>query len=290
MTPSTHDAAPTNPAVVMVALSALALAFLTYLFTDNRVDENLRALGVLLLALILVFPQRLGRRWFTWAGVFAVMLAGFVMRPLDVPNHHVMLTYVAAAAALALTAKPEDHEPLLRANARWFIVALMSLATLHRLLSADFLNGSYVAFESARGGFLTPLLPLWGDAEAVAAANDAAIDAFRATPPDAAESVTLTPLTPSPTLVTFVFAAAMLAIEAWVALVMWRFPHRLIAHLSVWFFVASLSVIRQEMTFITVLCAVGLLSCPPTLPKIRLGYAVLTTFAAASVLKTLNVV
>lgn len=274
---------------VRVGLAAVSLAYLTYLFTDARVDENLRTLGVLVLGLGLVFPKVIGTRWWAWAVVTGVMVGGIALRPLDVPNHHYMLSYFAGAITVALTGRPEDHEALLRGNARWLIVALMGLATLQRVLSPTFLDGSYIGYELTRGGFLEPVQPLLGEVAETARANDAAALAFRETVPTPGDGVTLQSTTPTPRLAAYLFTAMILTIEAWIALIMWRAPRSLLAHLSIWLFVVTLTVIRQEMTFITVLCAVGLLSCPPTRPNIRLGYAVFTCLFAASVLKTLNV-
>jgi hypothetical protein len=262
-----------------------AVVYATYLFTEKRLDENLRAGGIFVLFLIAAFADRVGSRWIAWSAVATVMIGGIAMAPLNVPNHHYLLTYASAAFALALSGAPEDREPLLRTNARWLIVALMSIATLQRLLQPAFLDGSYLGFELVRGGFLKPLLPLFGDAVAIAATNNAATDAFRARPPwELAEIVLAAPL-PAIDLLAYGFAAAILGIEAWVAFVMWRFPRRPLAHLSLWFFALTLSLLRQEVMFITVLCTVGLMACPPSLPRIRLGYAVLACLFASTVLK-----
>jgi hypothetical protein len=262
-----------------------AIVYITYLFTEKRLDDTLRAFGVLTVFLIAVFADRFGSRWPAWAAVATVMVTGIAMRPLEVPNHHYMLTYVSCALALSLSGAPERREALLQTNARWMLVALMSIATLQRLLQPAFLDGSYLGFELVRGGFLKPLLPLFGNVASIATANNAAAEAFRATPPWVMTEVFLTAPFAAVDEVAHIFVAAILGIEAWVAFVMWKYPERPVSHLSLWFFAGTLSLLRQEMMFITVLCTVGLMSCPRSLPRIRLGYLLLACVFASTVLK-----
>jgi hypothetical protein len=278
---------PSRPSfgVARTTIVVAAVVYATYLFTEKRLDVNLRTAGVLAAFLIAVFADRYGSRWPAWAAVAAVMIGGIIMRPLEVPNHHYLLTYASAAFALSLTGAPEHRETLLRTNARWLIVALMSIATLQRLLQPAFLDGSYLGFELVHGGFLKPLLPFIGNAAQITDLNDALTEAFRLRPPWEVAEVVLTAPFPAIDLLAYGFAAAILAIEAWVALMMWRYPERPIAHLSLWFFALSLSFLRQEMMFITTLCTVGLMACPPSLGRIRLGYAVLACVFASTVLR-----
>lgn len=285
MTSDVRSASYSSIGVARVTTVVAAVVYATYLFTEKRLDENLRAVGVLAAFLIAVFADRYGSRWPSWAALAAVMIGGIVMRPLEVPNHHYLLTYASVAYALSLTGAPEHRETLLRTNARWLIVALMSIATLQRLLQPAFLDGSYLGFELVHGGFLKPLLPLLGDAARITDINDAVTEAFRARPPWELSEVVLTAPFPGIAQLAHGFAAAILGIEAWVAFVMWRYPERPISHLSLWFFALTLSLLRQEMMFITTLCTVGLMACPPTLPRVRLGYAVLACVFASTVLK-----
>jgi hypothetical protein len=280
---------PTSPApstaIARTTLVVAAVVYATYLFTEKRIDADLRVVGILATFLIVVFVERFGSRWTGWCAVAAVMISGIAMRPLEVPNHHYLLTYASAALVLSLTGTPGHREALLRTNARWLIVVLMSIATLQRLLQPAFLDGSYLGFELAHGGFLKPLLPFFGDAKSIATANTAVTEAFRARPPWEITEVLLTPPFPAIDALAYGFAAAILGIEAWVAFVMWRCPQRPISHLSLWFFALTLAFLRQEMMFITTLCTVGLMACPPSLPRIRFGYAVLACMFASTVLK-----
>jgi hypothetical protein len=164
-------------------------------------------------------------------------------------------------------------------------VALMSIATLQRLLQPAFLDGSYLGFELVHGGFLKPLLPFVGGAARIATANEVTTEAFRVRPPWEVAEVFLAAPVPAIHLLACTFAVAILGIEAWVALVMWRYPDKPISHLSLWFFALTLSLLRQELMFITTLCTVGLMACPASLPRIRLGYAVLACVFASTVLK-----
>jgi len=267
----------------------LALVLLAYLFTAERVDENIRTAGSALCMIAAVFNRHVAVRWWAWAGLVVLLAAGIAMRPIDVPNHHYMLAYLCAAVAVSLTASsPAARRAALNGNGRWLIVALMGIATIQRLFQPDFLNGAYLGYELSRGGFGGPVLARIGDVAATNAANDAAIHAFRATPPAEAQSVTLSPhiLTGGP--VAMLFMVSILAIEAVICVAFLLLPRKLLPHVALLAFAGSLVALRQEVTFISVVCVLGLLATTPDRPRLRVIYAGAAMVFAALVLKTLN--
>lgn len=265
-----------------------ALVFLAYLFTTYRVAENLQTLGVLALFGVLALSGTRANAWFLWMVVTMTLLAGIIARPLDVPNHHFMMTYLAAALSLSLSAPAEERSAHLQNNARWLLIVLMGLATIQKLLSPAFMDGSYISYEIVGGGFAGPVLGLFGETSAITTQNRELITQLRAAPPEALESVQFQSPFPQIPLLAYSFVALILFMEAWLCFAFWRFPQKLITHLSLIAFALTLGVLRQEFTFISVVCVLGLFSCDPSRKWLRVGYATSAIVFAACVLKTLN--
>ncbi|MEM6280050.1 MAG: hypothetical protein AAF733_11260 [Verrucomicrobiota bacterium] len=275
------------PEPLQLNLGVALIVFLTYFFTTSRLDENFQMLGIVALFTGIVFFDRFASSWWTWATVSFCLLAGIVMRPIDVPNHHYMLFYAGLALTLCLTADPARRLELMRINFRWIIVALMGIATVQRLVQPTFMTGDYLGLETALGGFAHPLLKLFPEHLAIANANKELVETLRNAPPGQLDAVTLTSPFPALPFIAKSFMIVILVIEAWVCLLMWRLPKHWLTHLSIMAFGASLAVLRQELTFISVLCLLGLLSCPVDKKWIRLAYTMVAILVAASVVKTI---
>ncbi|MEM9283420.1 MAG: hypothetical protein AAGA96_16475 [Verrucomicrobiota bacterium] len=277
----------TRPEPLHLNLGVALVVFLTYFFTASRINENFQMLGLIALLGSVVFFDRIAARWWTWAVVAFALLVAIIMRPIDVPNHHYMLFYTALGLSVCLGAPPERRMELLQVNFRWIVVALMGIATLQRLVQPTFMSGDYLALETAMGGFAWPILKLFPEQVAIAEANKDLVSQLRSAPPSELASVTLTSPVPALPLVAKGFMVMILAIEAWVCLLMWRFPKHWLTHVSIMAFGATLAVLRQELTFISVLCLLGLLACDPSSRRIRTAYAVIVILVAASVVKTI---
>ena len=267
---------------------AAAIVALSYLFTASRMDENLQTAGAVIVFGMLVAHRRLLLSWIAWSGLCGVFLLALVSRPLDVPNHHFMLTYLSAAIALCLSAQGDHQAELLRKNARWMFVVLMGFATVQKTLQPTFLDGSYLCFEICRGSFAKPVLSLGNHYSTVFQQNEQLIHQLRATPPSLLDAVRLQSPVAHLSIVGGLFVFSIIAIEVAMFLGMLLLPQHVATHCLIWLFVASLAVLRQEVTFLSVVCVLGLASCPDDRPRLRLGYFLASLVFAASVLKTLN--
>ena len=262
---------------------------LAYIFTTTRVDETIRAVvSAMLCGTLLAGPRSRVSAWL-WPLIAAGFLIALVQRPLDVPNHHWMMTYLSSAIALCVWFSPTAGRCVddLQSNARWFLVVLMGFATVQKLLSPHFMDGTYIGFEIVRGGFASPLLMWIPQAQEIVGANADLVTQLHSAHPSELKSVTLEPYVQT-RWISFGFVYSILAIEFWLFASMLTMPKRLITHFSLMAFALSLSVLRQEFTFISVVCALGLLSCGGQFRWLRWCYAGAGVVIASAVLKTLN--
>lgn len=273
-----------------LALVVAAIVIIAYVFTTPRADETLRAVIAALL-----FASLIGgvshRAWFSiWPLVTAGLAAGILARPLDVPNHHWMMTYLSAAISLSTLFARDHQERLenLRSNARWLLVVLMAFATAQKLLSPQFMDATYIGFELTRGGFASPLLKLVPHSREIIEANAQLVEQLHTTPPAELPQVTLRSPFPALPWLAYGFTASIVLMEFWLCATMWLIPRRLITHLSLIAFAFTLAFLRQEFTFISVVCTLGLLACGSELRGLRMTYASLAIVIASAVLKTLN--
>ena len=263
-----------------------AIAIVAYLFTSTRVDENLQTIGCVTLFAMLGMGSRLLLSPIAWTVVAVALWLSLLKRPFDVPNHHYMLTYFSAAIAISLTADWHRQAEILRANVRWMMVILMGFATVQKLLQPTFMDGSYLGFELARGSFAAPILKYGNRFATSVDANMVAIEQFRSMPGVAPIKLEV-PFDFLPQIAAG-FVIAILAIEALLFFGMLYFPTKLVTHLTIISFAITLAVLRQEVTFISVLCTMGLAACRPGQKLLQYSYATLAIVLAAAVLKTIN--
>ena len=288
MTSDSLSQTDSNDRTLVVNTAIAAVVFLCYFFTSYRIGENAQTIGVLALILILVARPSCTISPWPWLVVLGTLFYSLLKRPLDVPNHHYMMTYLSLALVLTFTTPQEKQTSIIACNVRWMLVVLMGFATVQKLLSPTFLDSSYLGYELVRGGFCDPVLHLFENVAEISTENDRLIEEFRSQSPEQGASVQLSPPVQNLTTVARVFAISILAIELWLCVGFLAFPGWLLSHLSLLAFIVTLGVLRQEFTFISVVSAMGMMACGESRPVIRYTYAGLAVFTAAAVLKTLN--
>ena len=165
---------------------SLALAFvsLAYVATTAGFDDPARAVAWLGLGAVVLGAAAARDVWAGWLIVLVGLVMGIAWRPLAVANHHYVLAWASLAMVLALSAEPDARESLVRHNARWMMVAMMAFATLHKLISPSFMDGSFLAFGITAGSFGEPLFGLCASCAEAIDTNLDILGEFRATLPE----------------------------------------------------------------------------------------------------------
>lgn len=266
-----------------VNVTTALVVLLAHAVITTRLPEDVRTLTRVLLFAAIALTPRWPRSWTLWGLLAGILAFELARAPFDLPNHHYALTYITLAMALSLSAS-ESEDAHLRTGARWILVAIMGWATLQKATSARFMDGSYMGYILATGGFAQPLTVFCESCRAAIESNIAAVAEFRSVEPDAGAAIVLASPFPRLTAVAQAFGISILAFEAWLALAFAALPDRRPTHWSLLVFAAGLGVLRSEYLFISVVCLLGLLSCGRDLVWERRAYALgAIVFAAGAI-------
>jgi len=233
-----------------------SLVYVAYMIEAGELPLLIRfTILLLMLYQLLVRPIRLF--WFIWLIVFVLLAIPVLWLRFDLANHHYVLTYLALAffvsSAGTSTAIPEN----IAANARWMLVLILGFATLHRLLSPTFPDGSYIGFMLSKGGFFSYITDWFSPARQAIEQNQALLNRLSEHSLTPHEAVVLQPPVPYFGWVTKGIVWMMLVVEVWLGLAVLLAPGQTFTHLSLLAFVGILSVMRQELEFISILTLVG---------------------------------
>jgi hypothetical protein len=229
---------------------------------------------------------RLGRSPLPWGA--ATLLGAFALAraPLAVANHHHLATWLALAVTLAALAR-DDPAPPLAESARWLFAGVMGFAALHKLLSPDYRDGSFLGFLIARGGLLEPILVHLDQPASLLGTNAAAVDSFLAAPPTPGGTLALAPPFGHAELAVIARTAswAIVVVEAAFAVAAALRPRSPWLHGALLAFLAALAVTRRELVFLSLLAALGLAMLATTPSRLRWAYLALVVAVAPFALR-----
>ena len=263
-------------------------AVIGVIFTAHVMDAHWRPALVRVAVMATVFAAVVFRRgslqarW-PWVIITASMAWVLFEIPYRLGNHHFVLCYIGLAMVLCAGKDTERFLTDIRVNFRWFLVAIMTIASVHRLLSPTFLDGSFLALMFARGAFFEPLFALSaGTQEAFLANNQAMWEAGRSYPGNASPT-TLTAPFGNFAFVCQAFVILILLGEMAIAAAFAFFRSPWIRHGALFPFALTLGVVRSEFVFASILCLFGLSQCEPSQAGLRRAYALLAVVLAASI-------
>ena len=226
--------------------------------------------AVILAVVGLAVPAAL-RSWGLWLALAGVLGAAAWAARWQVDNHQFLIAYWCLA--LGVAARSPDPAQVRRWSARLLIGAVFVLATMWKLLSPDFVDGSFMRFTLLTDERFAEVAALVGDIDpADLDANRQAMTALAE--PD--RPLTATPLTGSHRLDVVATAVTWwtLAIEGAVALTFLSPWRRLARHrdLTLIAFVATTYAVAPVVGFGWVLVCLGLAQHEPGRRWVRLGY------------------
>ena len=237
------------------------LALWAYLLVDLAGEETGISLALLFLC-GLAAAWQLSCYWHTWLIPFGFLAYHLCMDPYGRANHHFALLYVCLAMACCLSATPNQREHLVGVNARWLLIGIMGFATMHKVLSPEFLDGSYTGFLLATGSigrFVSNIVAL-DDILPIIELNRSLIDTLADMREDKVATVHLRPIGEHFRIFAYGFTALTLISEGWLFLCYAFWPDHKLAPWSALAFAATLAFIRPELIFIAILTSIALMA------------------------------
>lgn len=233
-----------------VGLLAVELVHLWVMF------EQWPGWPLLLVALYIVIGAALLRlKQAFWVGLILAQVVMLGLRPLDQANHHFVLTY--AMMIMALAASQPAPLWLIGQSARWLFVVVMGMASLQKLLSETFRDGSFMAYLLATGGLGRGLWGGLAQAHDVTHHNSLRFERWASlAPPALSERL----VWPWGSLVVWgqVSAAVTLGAEVALTVAFAFWPKHKLTHVALLVFLGGLGLIRQEFVFIALVAWLGL--------------------------------
>lgn len=254
-----------------VYIVCLLLYIFLYSFHLNNSVFSLRPFLVLPLAFAAIYKVKNIYKPVFWLGITVYLAIEFVSNFYNCANHHFVLLYLCLATTMALAYKL-DFDRILSYNARWIIGLVFVFAALHKLLSAEFMDGSYLSFTTVLGGFAKPLYAF--DSYDLFINDNSSIyhEVNNSLPSEGSKGILKAPFEHFKLFIkTFkwVTVAAELLIAALFAIK----PNR-ISHIFMFLFLATLVFTRSETGFASVLCLLGMATCNERLENYKLFYLI----------------
>jgi predicted small integral membrane protein len=263
-------------------------AVMGVIFTAHVIDAHWRPAVVRVIVMATIFATFVLRRGslqarLPWVLVTAAMAYVLFEIPYRLGNHHFVLGYVGLAMVLNAGKDSERFLADIRECLRWLLVGIMGIATVQRLLSTDFLDGSFLALMFARGAFFQPVFAFCESCQETFLSNQTAMWNATRTYPGIESPVTLTAPFAHFELVCTAFVVLILLGEVAIAAAFAVFRTSWIRHAALFPFALTLGVVRSEFVFAAILCMFGLSQCDPAQEKLRRAYALLAVVLAACI-------
>lgn len=228
------------------------------------------------LVLLVVTIVHLGTSLWFWSVVGLLCGVGLVHAPLFAANHHYLATYLALAFALSMMDR-RDSANVIAQNSRWLLVGAMAFATLQKLLSPSYRDGSFLGLLITKGAFFEPLVVHIDAAASLLGRNAVQVAHFFAQAPNHEDTLALTP----PPLLELLSSGGSLLIvvfEGVLAIGVALRPRANWLHMALLVFFVALALMRQELVFLSLLIALVITMLCEVPSRWRWGYLLLLLF------------
>ncbi len=210
------------------------------------------------------------------------IFGGIYFKWYNAPNHLFLFFF------LSLLVLYMEEERLFKDNLRWIFVIVMGMATVHKLLNPNFLNGDFVALRLLSGDFFRPILMSGAmpDINETLTQNGAKISDFLLKEPSAVDGIILDSGTLPFLALKQPFVYSIIGMEFLLTVLFAFFSKQKFTLVFLLVFVGSIGLVVSEFEFAATLLFMGLLMCPDNFTVIKRFFKV--TFLFYAILAILN--
>ena len=203
-------------------------------------------------------------------------LLGIFYNYFSLPNH--FFVFFAITLIIVLY---EDLN-VAKENFRWLFIVLMGFATIHKLAEPTFINGDFVGFMMAKGGFFYHIINsgLFSELKQSIIDNNHQISYLMKSDPVESRAVILDIPSISFNLVVNIFSYLIIIGELVLTLLFVFLPSKKYTLFFLWVFINSIVFITVELEFISTLLFIGLILCPNDFKLLNKSYGLSFLFYA----------
>lgn len=210
------------------------------------------------------------------------ILGGIYFKWYNVPNHLFLFFFLS----LLVLFMEEEH--LLKENLRWIFIIVMGMATVHKLLNPNFLNGDFITLRVLSGDFFRPIVMSGAipEIDEMLTRNAVKISDFLLSAPSTVDRITLDSGTLSFLALKQPFVYSIIGMEFLLTLLFAFFSRHKFTLVFLLVFVGSIGLVVSEFEFAATLLFMGLIMCPDDFRVIRRLFKF--TFLLYAILSILN--
>lgn len=207
---------------------------------------------------------------------FLSLLTGIYMIWYDAPNH--MFLLLVLTLLLLYIEKTADFGK----NLRWILVIVMGFATVHKLLTPNFMSGDFIGLRIASGDFFRPLLISGAvpEIKEELAQNASTISEFEFKDPNFKETVKLRVATLPFTFFKDRFSYMIVGMEFLLTALLLFFPWKNFSMFILLIFTTSIGFVVAEFEFAATLLFMGWLVCPSRLLVLKKAFSLVFSIYA----------
>lgn len=262
--------------IIDLSVRAFGLIVVVYLF-NNRVEYLYLTVPLMILILFGAFVQQqvLLKSPVFWFSVSTLLLLNIIVDWYHPANHHFLLFYVCTIIGFTFLQKKDEQIDFISTNFRLVLIILMFFASIQKLFSPTFIDGSFFGYILLKGGFLEPFLAFSSSYQEWTEVNYALIKSSSNVDPNLYLE---TKLIGNSSLFRTIckFSSYMIfVVEFVVFYILIAVESRIVRQVSLILLIAAIFITRLECGFLSILCGVGLAQCDIKDKKIIFTYLVL---------------
>ena len=226
----------------------------------------------IVLSSLIVGIKAIHNKWI-WLAIFIVLLTNVVESFYSPANHHFLLMFASLMLFHVLWKEPEQQRQMLVDNAKWLLIIVLFFVSFQKLLAPSYMNGEFFSYMLMRGQFFIPIPVLHPEYAQWSQQNlDLYYELRKVIPGDQSCLDISVKHKEIFKIAGKALSYFVLFIETLVFFLVAFSKNQKVVHFSLLGLVVCILLARPECGFLSILCGLGLATCPPELPRYRLAY------------------
>lgn len=273
-----------NLNLIDISTKALSLIFFIYIFKSDFPHRRFSIFFLLIIIFSLFFNQKILSKIVFWVSSIIILSIDLTTNWYRVANHHFVLFFCCLLFFFVLRQPKHKQQDYLQNNGRSILLVLLFFASIQKLLSPTFIDGSFVGQYLTSGGFFQLILSKIESYQNYIASNRTIITEFNSQVPNATASIQLNGNPKIISTISLIYTYSILIFESLVFYVFLRVKNLNIRHYFLIGLIIAVFISRLECGFLSLLCLLGITQCNEKQSNFKLIYVFLITLFSALII------